>query len=410
MRTDSTRRRFLSAAGLTGLTGLGLASGAAAAQRPGAPRVDTSDTVEFFGRHQAGIATPTQEHLQFASLDVVSDAVSDLRWLLRRLSSAAARMARGQPVGALRTGTAAPIDTGEAVGLEPSRLTVTFGLGPAIFHPGRFGLAHRRPRPLVALPSFSGDALQSRLCGGDIGLQVCAEDPQVAFHAVHDLIRLASPVGTPRWLLAGFGRTANSRRQATPRNLMGFKDGTNNIVVEDGRELDDFVWAGVPDSPTWMHGGSYMVVRRIAMHLGRWDDTGLDQQEQTFGRHKVSGAPLGEVHEHDPLDLAARKNGRPVISEDAHIRLASASYNAGERILRRGYSYTDGIDAREQSPAGGLLFICYQRDPHRQFIPIQRRLAARDALNPHIAHVGSAIFACPPGARAGGFVGEGLFG
>jgi deferrochelatase/peroxidase EfeB len=405
VRTESTRRKFLSAAGLTGLTGLGLAPSTAVASTPSG----ASEVVEFFGKHQAGIATRTQEHLQFVALDVDSDAASDLRWLLRNLSLAAARLSRGQPVGSLQTGSAPPVDTGEAVGCKPSRLTVTIGLGPAIFHPRRFGLAERRPRPLAPLPAFPNDALRSRLSGGDIGVQVCAEDPQVTFHAVHNLIRLASPIATPRWLLAGFGRTANSRRQATPRNLMGFKDGTNNIMVEDTHQLDEFVWAAAPESPAWMHGGSYMVVRRIAMELGRWDGTGLDQQEQTFGRHKISGAPLGAVHEHDPLDLAARRHGHPVIPEDAHIRLASASYNDGERILRRGYSYTDGIDPGQGSPAAGLLFICYQRDPHRQFVPIQRRLASKDALNQHIVHVGSAMFACPPGAPAGGFVGEGLF-
>ncbi len=400
MGTHSTRRTFLSAAGLAGLgAGLGVAPESALASE--------SDTVEFYGRHQAGIATPSQEHLQFAALDVTSHVTGDLRWLLRRLSTAAARMSRGQPVGALQTGTGAPMDTGEAVGLGPARLTVTFGLGPSLFRHDRFGLAHRRPKQLVELPQFKGDELQSRLCGGDVGLQICANDPQVAFHAMHNLIRLAAPIAAPRWSLAGFGRTSNSRSQLTPRNLMGFKDGTNNLVVEDAGAIRQFVWAG-SESPGWMRGGSYMVVRRIAMDLGQWDDTGLDQQEQTFGRHKLSGAPLGEVHEHDPIDLSARRGGAPVIPDDAHIRLASASYNHGERILRRGYSYTGGVDSLERAAAGGLLFICYQRDPRKQFIPIQRRLAAKDALGQHVTHVGSAIFACPPGARAGGFVGEGL--
>jgi deferrochelatase/peroxidase EfeB len=159
-----------------------------------------------------------------------------------------------------------------------------------------------------------------------------------------------------------------------------------------------------------MAGGSYMVVRRIAMLLGRWDAVGLAQQEQTFGRHKLSGAPLGGVHEHDAVNLRATHDGRPVIPRDAHLRLASPSYNDGERILRRGYSYADGVDRGAGAAAGGLLFICYQRDPRRQFIPIQRRLAASDALNAHIQHVGSAIFACPPGAQPGGYVGQTLLG
>ena len=239
---------------------------------------------------------------------------------------------------------------------------------------------------------------------------MCAEDPQVAFHAAHDLIRQVAPVARARWLLAGFGRTVNSRTQVTSRNLMGFKDGTNNVMVEDTDAMRRFVWAGRPESPAWMHGGSYMVVRRIAMNLGTWDDASLRQQELTFGRHKLSGAPLGGVHEHDPVNLQLRSHGAEVIPATAHIRLAGPVANEGERILRRGYSYVDGLSGTSGAPAGGLLFICYQRDPRKQFIPIQRRLAAYDALNQHITHVGSAIFACPPGVQPGGFVGDGLFG
>ena len=369
-----------------------------------------AESLGFFGAHQAGIATPTQEHVQFAALDLLSSSTSDLRGLLTELSAAAANLCAGRPVGPLQTGERAPVDTGEAVGLSPARLTVTFGLGPSIFAPGRFGLASQRPAPLVDLPAFPTDALDGAICGGDVALQVCAEDPQVAFHAVHDLIRLARPVGRVRWLLAGFGRTSNSRRQQTPRNLMGFKDGTANIVSEDEASLSRFVWAGSPASPAWMRGGSYMVVRRIKMLLDRWDAIGLTQQEDTFGRHKLSGAPLGEVREHQPLDLQASVNGRPVVPLDAHVRLASPVENSGQRILRRGYSYVEPIRGSADAVAGGQLFICYQRDPRRQFIPIQHRLAGSDALNAHTAHVGSAIFACPPGASPSGYVGERLLG
>ena len=407
-RSRSTRRGFLAATGAAGLgIGAGLAPGAArGASRPGPAE---RDAVPFYGPHQQGIATRSQQHLQFAALDVGSDSAADLRWVLERLSSAAALLAAGRPVGALQTGDQPPVDTGEAVGLPASRATVTIGLGPRLFAPRRFGLSSRRPRPLVELPAFAGDQLSPGISGGEIAVQVCAEDPQVAFHAVHDLIRQVAPVARPRWLLAGFGRTVNSRTQVTSRNLMGFKDGTNNVMVEDAGAMRRFVWAGLPESPAWMSGGSYMVVRRIAMNLGTWDDASLRQQELTFGRHKLSGAPLGGVHEHDPVNLKLRSQGVEVIPASAHIRLASPVDNHGERILRRGYSYVDGLNSASGAPAVGLLFICYQRDPRKQFIPIQRRLAGYDALNQHITHVGSAIFACPPGPRAGGFVGEGLF-
>jgi deferrochelatase/peroxidase EfeB len=400
--SDTTRRGLLAGAGAAGLAAAlhpALADARAAAR---------TGVVPFHGRHQAGIATTSQEFVHFLALDVVSDTRSDLAGLLAGLSSAAARLAAGQPVGAMQTGPAPPADTGEAAGLGPARLTITFGLGPGIFTAGRFGLAGRRPAPLVDLPAFATDALEPGISDGDVGVQVCADDPQVAFHAVHELIRLSSPAALPRWTLAGAGRARNSPSGPTPRNLLGFKEGSGNIMNGDQAALDRFVWAGPPESPAWMAGGSYMVVRRIAIALESWDSLPLFQQEATFGRHKLSGAPLGEADEFAPLDLAAQANGQPVIPADAHVRLASAAYNDGEQILRRGYSYVGGISARGGQLPVGQLFICFGRDPRRQFIPMQQRLAASDALNPHIAHVGSAIFACPPGARRGSYVGAGL--
>jgi deferrochelatase/peroxidase EfeB len=277
-----------------------------------------------------------------------------------------------------------------------------------VFRAGRFGLARLRPDPLAQLPHFSTDALKADVSGGDLAVQVCAEDPQVAFHALHDLIRLARPIAAPRWLLAGFGRTGNDRGRPTPRNLMGFKDGTANVLSQEQGALNRFVWAA--GSPAWMNGGSYLVVRRIETLLGGWDASSLNHQENTIGRYKLSGAPLGERHEHDPINLTAQHNGSLQIPWNAHVRLASPAYSNGQRILRRSYSYVDGIDPATGSPAAGLLFLCYQRDPRVQFVPIQRRLAEYDALNRHTRHIGSAIFACPPGVRPGGFVGEGLFG
>ncbi len=349
--------------------------------------------VAFHGPHQAGIATPAQDHLQLAALDMVSHSTADLRDLLRRWSAAAALMAAGKAIGAVETGSKPAGDTGEALGLRPANLTMTFGFGPSLFGDGdRFGLAAHRPAPLVDLPAFRHDALQAPISGGDLGVQVCADDPQVAFHAMHELIRLAAPAARPRWLLAGFGRTGNSHRQSMPRNLMGFFDGTANIKVEDTSVLNNSVWAAGPASPAWMHGGSYLVARRIEIALGGWDGTAVARQERTIGRHKASGALLGDIPLH------------------AHILLSSPGANNGAKILRRGYSYVDGVDHSSGAPAAGVMFLCYQRDPRRQFIPIQRQLAARDSLNQFITHIGSAIFACPPGAPAGGYVGETLLG
>jgi deferrochelatase/peroxidase EfeB len=397
---ESTRRGFLSSAGLTGLGAGTAAAGilltgtdqAVAAPAASSQAADSVSAVAFHGPHQAGIATPAQEHLQFAALDMVSESRADLRDLLRRWSEAASLMAIGSVIGPVETGTRPATDTGEALGLPAASLTMTFGFGPSLFGSGgnRFGMAGQRPAPLVDLPAFRNDALSPSISGGDLGVQVCANDPQVAFHAVHELIRLASPVARPRWLLAGFGRTGNSRGQSMPRNLMGFFDGTENIMVEDTAALSKSVWAAGPVSPAWMRGGSYLVARRIEIELGKWDATAVDGQEAAIGRRKSAGSVLGDLSLH------------------AHILLASPSANDGARILRRGYSYLDGIDRTVGAPAAGLMFLCYQRDPRHQFIPVQRQLAARDSLNKFIRHIGSAIFACPPGATAGGYVGEAL--
>jgi deferrochelatase/peroxidase EfeB len=241
-------------------------------------------------------------------------------------------------------------------------------------------------------------------------VQACSDDPQVAFHAIRNLARIGRGTVVVRWSQLGFGRTAStSRSQETPRNLMGFKDGTANIKAEDTAAMDRCVWVG-REGPAWMRGGSYLVSRRIRMLLEVWDRSALEDQEQTIGRSKYSGAPLGESEEFDPLDLEAEKDGEPVIPVDAHVRLASASANDGERILRRGYSFTDGVDESLGELEAGLFFICFQRDPRAQFVPIQRRLGLNDALNEYIKHVGSALFAAPPGARKGGYVGETLLG
>jgi deferrochelatase/peroxidase EfeB len=191
---------------------------------------------------------------------------------------------------------------------------------------------------------------------------------------------------------------------------MGFKDGTNNLKADDPDALDRFVWVGDDGDQAWMHGGTYLVVRRIRMRIESWDRDRLEDQQRVIGRYKATGAPLTGQREFDAVDLdATDAGGARLIPDDAHVRLAAPSTNGGARLLRRGYSFTDGIDPATGELDAGLFFICFQRDPRTAFIPIQTRLAARDALNEYIRHVGSAIFACPPGARPGGYVGAGLF-
>jgi deferrochelatase/peroxidase EfeB len=300
--------------------------------------------------------------------------------------------------------------------LPPSRLTLTFGFGPSLFRDSagndRFGVADRQPAALQRLPHFPADDLDAGRSDGDLCVQACADDPQVAVHAIRNLSRIAFGTASLRWSQLGFGRTSStSSSQETPRNLFGFKDGTANLKAEDP-ELDDHVWVRRTDDPSggWLAGGSYLVARRINMTIEPWDRTPLTEQETLVGRNRSSGAPLTGGSEHTPLDLAAKDDaGQPVIATNAHVRLAHPSTNGGVRMLRRGYNFTDGNDVLGRLDAG-LFFIAFVRDPLRQYVPMQTRMSREDGLMEYLKHTGSALFATPPGVRRGGYVGETLFG
>jgi deferrochelatase/peroxidase EfeB len=285
-----------------------------------------------------------------------------------------------------------PGDTGEAVGLPPSRLTLTIGFGPSLFQDGkkdRFGLKGRRPAALADLPHFPGDTLDPLRSGGDIAIQACADDPQVAVHAIRNLARIGFGTVAVRWSQLGFGKTSSTTpEEQTPRNLFGFKDGTNNIAGGDVDALDQHIWVGPEDDPEWMRGGSYLVARRIRMIIENWDRTSLVDQENIIGRDKREGAPLGLALERDPVDMAKQP-------EFSHIKLAAPANNSGATLLRRGYSFVDGSDGLGRLDAG-LFFLAYQRDPRTGFVQVQRSLR-NDVLNEYIRHTGSGVYACPPG-------------
>lgn len=416
-RGGLSRRGLLALAGAAaGGLAVGGASGAAVGAAVAATPAGTATTYPFFGEHQAGITTPAQDRLHFAAYDVsrTTDR-ADLIELLQDWTYAAARLTQGLDVseeGAVGgADVAPPDDTGEAQGLPAAGLTITFGFGPTLFTTAdgtdRFGIADRRPAALVDLPHFSGDTLDERISGGDLCIQACADDPQVAVHAIRNLSRIAFGRAALRWSQLGFGRTSStSTSQVTPRNLFGFKDGTANIKAEDTRTVTDQVWIGADDGTDWMAGGSYLVARKIRMIIETWDRASLGEQQRIVGRTKGEGAPLSggtefTEPEFDTSDAAA-------IDRDAHVRLAHPSMNDGAQLLRRGYNFVDGNDELGRLNAG-LFFICFQRDPRTQFIPIQKQLGRSDLMNEYVRNIGSGIFAVPAGVREGGWIGSALF-
>ncbi|MDX2398278.1 iron uptake transporter deferrochelatase/peroxidase subunit [Microbacterium algeriense] len=386
-----------------GLTG-GVALGRARAGEGANP------VYEFFGEHQAGITTPVQDHLHFASFDMMPRTDrDDLISLLQDWSYAAARMTQGLEVSASGAvngpAEAPPDDTGEALGLPAAGLTLTIGFGPGIFENedgDRYGIASRRPAGLERLPAFLGDDLDPQASHGDLCIQACADDPQVAVHAIRNLSRIAFGRARLRWSQLGFGKTSRTTAtQATPRNLFGFKDGTANILADDAAALADHVWVAADDEPAWMTGGSYLVARKIAMLIETWDRVRLSEQDTIIGRDKGEGAPLSGGDEFTAPDFHGSE-----IDANSHVRLAHPEQNKGVRILRRGYNYVDGNNALGRLDAG-LFFLSYQRDP-AQFIALQRRLST-DRMNEYIRHVGSGIWAIPAGAAPGSYVGAELF-
>jgi deferrochelatase/peroxidase EfeB len=408
-RQGLSRRKLFGTAGVTaavvGAAGAGAFAGRASAAE--AVPENLHRPVPFRGERQSGIITPAQDRMHFCAFDVTTDSRDDVVAMLKEWTRLAERMTAGQetvPNGAVGLNPyAPPSDTGEALNLPASALTLTIGFGPSFFEKGgkdRFGIANQRPAPLADLPKFPNETMDPARCGGDICVQACANDPQVAVHAIRNLARVAFGTAAVRWSQLGFGRTSSTTRsQETPRNLFGFKDGTRNIKAEDTDKLNKSVWVARGDGPDWLTGGTYMVTRRIRMRIESWDRTALKDQERVIGREKGTGAPHGYVGEFAPLDLDSKNaDGKPLIDVDAHVRLASAEQLGGIEILRRGYNFTDGSDGFGHLDAG-LFFIAFVRNPVTQFIPMQAQLASNDALNEYITHTGSAVFACPPGLR-----------
>nr|WP_146843348.1 iron uptake transporter deferrochelatase/peroxidase subunit [Cellulomonas composti] len=399
-------------------TAVGLGAGYGIGRATAPTTSSAAGTFAFTGAHQAGIVTPAQDRLYLAAFDVTAKDRDDLVALLQRWTTVAARLTQGLSAGPYGPASgpydAPPDDTGEAADLPPAGLTITFGFGRTLFRTAagvdRFGLADRLPAGLIELPHFPADNLDPARSDGDLVVQACADDPQVAVHAIRNLSRTAFGAATIRWTQLGFGRTSStSTAQRTPRNLFGFKDGTANIKAEDATAVDEHVWvpasAAVDDpASAWLVGGSYLVARRIRMRIETWDRTSLREQENLVGRTKAEGAPLsgGAEFTEPDFDVAGR-GGAPLIPLDSHVRLAHPDQNAGVQMLRRGYNFTDGNDALGRLDAG-LFFLAFVQDPRTHYVPMQNTLSRDDGLMEYLEHTGSGLFAVPPGIPDGSLV------
>ncbi|MGW1890378.1 iron uptake transporter deferrochelatase/peroxidase subunit [Streptomyces sp. NPDC002004] len=403
-----SRRRLLGTAGATGLA-LGAAGGAAgyAVAAPGAgddaARLTSlgADMVMFHGKHQPGITTPLQAHGHVVAFDLVPGAGrKEAAALLRRWSAAAERLMAGEPVDAGGHDTSVARDAG------PSSLSVTFGFGHSFFT--RTGLEKQRPVALDPLPDFSNDHLDKARSNGDLWVQIGANDGLVAFHALRAVQKEAAGAARVRWQMNGFNRSPGATAHPmTSRNLMGQIDGTNNPKPSDA-DFDKRIFVPQGGDPAWMAGGSYAVVRRIRMLLDDWEKLSGGDQENVIGRHKSDGSPLtGGTETTEPKLDRTDKDGQLVVPINAHARIARPDQNGGAAMLRRPFSFHDGFDA-DGVPDAGLLFVCWQADPLRGFVPVQRKLDRGDALSRFIRHEASGLFAVPGGAAAGQYVGQAL--
>lgn len=407
-----SRRRFLQAGALAGsgavaaaAAGLGSPTGAASsdaggvaarAYRDGASTTPSEQAQldSFEGGYQAAMLSDPTPVTAVVSYEVIASSRSGLRDLLRTLTAQLRRLyAGGLPVN---LGPASPLSDNGILGqVVPSRrVAFMLGMGASLFD-DRFGLASLKPATLSTMESFANDNLDPTLCGGDISLQIMANDADTVVHAVREIAMVTRGGMQPRWRLDGFH--SPPRPSGTPRNLFGFKDGIANPSTADATQMDQLVWVqpGSPE-PAWTRWGSYQVIRIIRMLTEFWDRVSLNEQERMIGRRRASGAPLSGNSEYSPIDYAADPQG-DVIPLTAHIRLANPRTPATEknRILRRGWNYDLGLDSVGNLNMG-LIFICYQQDIERQFITVQKRLENEPMIT-YVSPVGGGYFFCPPG-------------
>jgi deferrochelatase/peroxidase EfeB len=362
----------------------------------------------FDGPHQAGILTPAPAQATFAAIDSLAPDRETLLEALRVLSERARELTVGGPIPLLEI-DAPPADSGILGPVNtPDALTVTIGFGASLFD-GRYGLAAQRPRELIPMPTFPIDELDPAQSHGDILVQICAHQRDTVTHTLRELLRAVRGSLQLRWTIDGFSSAPRGpSAKNSPRNLFAFRDGTANPPTTDAKLMNELVWTGAGE-PSWAAGGTYQVVRVTRMHVEFWDRVGLNEQQSMIGRERATGAPLGGTDEFDDPRYDLDPDGKRIPLQ-AHIRLANprTPATAAQRILRRGFNYTRGLDEAGQLEQG-LIFVAFNQSPSRQFATIQQRLLSEPMID-YITPIGGGYFFVPPGAGGpGDWVGSGLF-
>ncbi|MBE1603338.1 Dyp-type peroxidase [Actinopolymorpha pittospori] len=358
-----------------------------------------SRRIPFHGYHQAGIATPPQRVATFLSFDLVATSRGELVDLFRTLTSRARFLtAGGTPPK--RPGSP-PSDSGIlGPNLVPDGLTVTVGLGASLFD-GRFGLAPSKPVQLVTMTPFLHDDLDPALSGGDLLVQLCADNRDTVVHAVIDLVTHTAGALALHWRIDG--QRNPPRPVGVRRDWFGFKDGIANPDISDPAQLNQVVWVQPhTKEPSWAAGGTYQVVRIVHFNIEDWQKVPAAAQERIFGRRKVSGAPLyaNSPDASDLLDPIYTNDPQGLITPlDCHIRLANPQTPqtaSTSTILRRSYDY-DRSPQEDGSLDLGHAFVCYQRELHT-YIAMQTRLE-EERLVPYVSPRGGGYFFDLPGVR-----------
>ena len=366
--------------------------------------------VNYLGEHQAGVLTPEPKNASFIAFNITSNTVEELQTIFALLTERIAYLTQPQTMPSTENDKMPPAESGIlGTHLQPDLLTITVALGNSLFD-NRFGLNKIKPKYLSEMTSFPNDRLEKKWCGGDFLLQICANSQESVIYALRDILRHVSPYCFPLWKIDGFLPARDIDNHSTPINLFGFKDGTGNAPSSDTSLMNKLIWiTDGSKEPSWCDGGTYQAVRLIRFNLEFWDRTPLEDQENDFGRHKDSGAPIGMKNEHDDQAFEKDPHGDRILF-DSHMRRAEPRnperYTA--KLRRRSYSYSLGL-TESGALDMGLIFVSFQQNLKTGFIDTQKRLNG-EPLERYIKPFGGGYYFVLPGVKnSQGYLAEKMF-